>query len=229
MFGSWQAQAWDHCHTAFQSFHCLGCWNFGNIFGPETPLWDTHSGCSFILLPCMMYFGDTLCSGHCWSPRSGPDLPLSWCLFFQLDLSFLAARVPPPRLLHLRSTSVHLLSSWLSCLRSQSAQTTPYSLYHPDHDITTPLRPESLNQHRTWRCALWMKWGLCSQQTGPRRQNGDTVSSPVFIPTFVFCWIQRVHLTVENGDHSAWLQIHKKTISKQINPIFVSTPITFIN
>lgn len=130
MFGSWQAQAWDHCHTAFQSFHCLGCWNFGNIFGPETPLWDTHSGYSFMLLLCVMYFGDTLCSGRCWSPRSGPDLPLSWCLFFQLDLSFLAAQVLLPSLLHLRSTSVHLLSSWPSSLRSRSVQTTPYTLYH---------------------------------------------------------------------------------------------------
>ncbi|MXQ84797.1 hypothetical protein E5288_WYG016680 [Bos mutus] len=48
----------------------------------------------------------------------------------ELDLSFLAARVLLPRLLHLRSTSVHLLSSWPSSLRSRSAQATPYTLYH---------------------------------------------------------------------------------------------------
>lgn len=73
-----------------------------------------------------------------------------------------------------------------------------------------------------------------SEVSAPSRpDHGDRMGTryPVQCSSLPLSFVEfrELHLTVENGDHSAWLQIHKKTISKQINPIFVSTPITFIN
>ena len=107
-----------------------------------------------------------------------------------------------------------------------------YSVSSPRSPIMTSPLPSDQNLFPSTEPED-MLFGWSKVSAPSRLDHGDRMGTrypgPVFIPTFVFCWIQKVHLTVENGDHSAWLQIHKKTISKQINPIFVSTPITFIN
>lgn len=141
----------------------------------------------------------------CPSPASKTLAPALNICPFALVLAFLSTLPISP------SYSLHSVSSPRSLI-----MTSPLP---SDQNLFPSTEPED----------VLFGWNKVSAPS--RLDQGDRMGTrypgPVFIPTFVFCWIQRVHLTVENGDHM--LDYNKKTISKQINPIFVSTPITFIN
>ena len=170
------------------------------------PLLIIHvRSCPALILVFILPAGPFLLS--CLRPASKTLAPVLNICPFALVLAFLSILPISP------NYSLHSVSS-----PGSPIMTSPLP---SDQNLFPSTEPED----------ILFGWSKGSAPSRP--DHGDKMGTwypgPVFNSTFVFCWIQRVHLTVENGDHSAWLQIHKKTISKQINPIFVSTPITFIN